>query len=97
MPRPGLATHRPLPLCPLPPHLPCPTFPPPATAAPLTRPASARRTSLPASPQLGPYQYKTRVARLRLKGAQVHEFGDRVLQQGSFGDDVMQLQVRRRR
>ncbi|EFN54135.1 hypothetical protein CHLNCDRAFT_58231 [Chlorella variabilis] len=63
------------------------------------RPRGARtarshgRSAVLVRSMLGPYQYKTRVARLRLKGAQVHEFGDRVLQQGSFGDDVMQLQA----
>lgn len=33
------------------------------------------------------------MARLRQKGMQMYEFGERVLQQGSYGDDVMQLQV----
>lgn len=43
---------------------------------------------------MGPYQYKARVARLRLKGGDVREFGERQLQQGAYGDDVMQLQVK---
>lgn len=42
---------------------------------------------------MGPYQFKARVARLRLKGGDVRDFGERVLQQGTYGDDVMQLQV----
>ena len=42
---------------------------------------------------MGPYQYKTRAARLRQQGVQVHEFGERVLQQGCYGEDVMALQV----
>ena len=42
---------------------------------------------------MGPYRYQSRVARLRQRGARLHEFGERTLQQGSFGDDVMQLQV----
>ena len=45
---------------------------------------------------MGPYQYKTRVTRLRQKGARMHEFGERVLHEGSYGDDVMALQVRGR-
>jgi len=43
---------------------------------------------------MGPYQFKARVARLRLKGGDVRDFGERALQQGAYGDDVMQLQVR---
>ncbi|KAL4429383.1 hypothetical protein ABPG77_005157 [Micractinium sp. CCAP 211/92] len=42
---------------------------------------------------LGHYQYRTRMARLRQKGMQMYDFGERVLQQGSYGDDVMQLQA----
>lgn len=43
---------------------------------------------------MGPYQYKARVARLRLKGGDVRDFGERALGQGAYGDDVMQLQAR---
>ncbi|KAL4458611.1 hypothetical protein ABPG75_013476 [Micractinium tetrahymenae] len=70
---------------------------PSAPRAPLRRGArisrsSGRKTTVVRA-VLGQYQYRTRMARLRQKGVQLYEFGERVLQQGSYGDDVMQLQA----
>ena len=66
----------------------------PNSRSPTPAPACHQLNEHPLAPQMGPYQFKARVARLRLKGGDVRDFGERVLQQGAYGDDVMQLQVR---
>ena len=41
---------------------------------------------------MGAYQYTVRADRLRRQGAQLRDFGSRVLREGYWGDDVSALQ-----